>query len=90
MRALNQKLLRDLWHLKTQSIAIALVVGTGVAMFSMYLSTFGALHLAQATYYDRYRFADVFAGLERAPQSLVKRIDDIPGFHDRVPGPCST
>lgn len=79
MRALDRKLLRGLWHLKTQALAIALVIGTGVAMFAMYLSTFDSLELAQTTYYDRFRFADVFAGLERAPESLARRIAEIPG-----------
>jgi hypothetical protein len=41
------------------------VIGAGVAMFIMYLSTFASLRLTQRTYYERYRFAHVFAGLTR-------------------------
>src|SRR5690606_8164803 len=33
----------------------------------------------QDTYYDRYRFAHVFAHLKRAPQPLAARIAEIPG-----------
>src|SRR5262249_23382195 len=38
-----------------------------------------SLSFTQATYYERYRFADAFAHLKRAPQSLAARIADIPG-----------
>jgi len=79
MRPLNRKLVRDIWALKGQSLAISLVIGAGVAMFIMYLSTFASLRLTQSTYYDRYRFADVFAGLTRAPMALRDRIAAIPG-----------
>ena len=33
MNALRRKLLRDLWHLRSQSFAIAVVVAAGVAIF---------------------------------------------------------
>jgi putative ABC transport system permease protein len=79
MRPLDRKLLRDLWTLKGQAVAISLVIGAGVAMFIMYLSTFHSLRLTQQTYYDRYRFAHVFAGLTRAPLNLRDRAAEIPG-----------
>ena len=37
MRPLDRKLLRDLWSLKGQALAISLVIGAGVAMFAQYL-----------------------------------------------------
>ena len=40
---LNRKLLRDLWQMKAQALAIAMVVAAGVAMFVMYLSNFASL-----------------------------------------------
>jgi putative ABC transport system permease protein len=79
VRPLNRKLLRDLNHIKGQAIAIGLVMGAGVAMFIMYLSAFDSLRLTQTTYYDRYRFADVFLGLKRAPLSLRDRVAALPG-----------
>jgi len=79
IRPLNRKLLRDIWSLKGQAFAISLVIAAGVAMFIMYLSTFDSLQLTQATYYERYRFADVFAGLTRAPQYVRDRVAEIPG-----------
>jgi putative ABC transport system permease protein len=79
VRALDRKLLRDLWHIKGQAIAIGLVIAAGVAMFVMYLSAFDSLRLTQRAYYERYRFGDVFAQLKRAPEALAARIARIPG-----------
>jgi putative ABC transport system permease protein len=76
---LDRKLLRNLWGMKGQALAIALVIGAGVAMFVMYLSNFGSLRRTQTAYYDRQRFADVFASLKRAPRRLEERIAAIPG-----------
>ena len=79
MRALTRKLFRDLWQIKGQAFAISLVIGAGVAMWITYLSAFDSLRLTQSAYYERYRFADVFAGLKRAPWRLRERIAEIPG-----------
>jgi putative ABC transport system permease protein len=79
VRALNKKLLRDLWQMKAQALAIIAVIGTGVAMFAMYLSTFASLDRTRDLYYDSERFADVFAGTKRAPAWLAERIAEIPG-----------
>ena len=79
MTALNRKLLRDLMLMRGQALAIALVMACGVATFVMSLSTLGSLKLTQETYYDRYRFAQVFAHCKRAPNALADRIALIPG-----------
>ncbi len=79
MRALNRKLLRDLWRLKGQVIAIAIVVASGVAVLVMSLTTLDSLEDSAQAYYERYRFAHVFAHVKRAPDRLARRISDIPG-----------
>lgn len=79
MTALAWKLVRELWKTKAQMLAIALVIASGVALFVTLLSAFDSLDLIQRTYYDRYRFGDVFASLERAPDRLEARIAEIPG-----------
>ena len=79
MSPLERKLLRDLWHLRGQVIAIALVVACGVAAFVAMRSTYLSLLTTQETYYASYRFANVFAQLKRAPESLASRIREIPG-----------
>ncbi|BCS34790.1 permease [Luteitalea sp. TBR-22] len=79
LRALDRKLLRDLWRLRGQAIAIGAVMAVGLAMFVAYLSTFASLQLTQQAYYERYRFADVFATVRRAPLSLRSRLEGIAG-----------
>jgi putative ABC transport system permease protein len=76
---LDRKLLRDLWEMKGQALAIAAVVAAGVAMFVMYLSNFDSLRRTRDEYYETARFADVFATLKRAPASLAPRIASIHG-----------
>jgi putative ABC transport system permease protein len=79
MKALQRKLLRDLWHLRGQVFAIAVVVACGVSTVVTTRTAYESLVVSQAAYYARYRFADVFANLERAPEALRPRIEAIPG-----------
>ena len=79
MNTLDQKLFRDLFRLKGQVIAITLIVACGIACLVTMMSAYNSLQLTQQTYYDRYRFADVFVPLKRAPDSLTARIAEIPG-----------
>ena len=79
MRALDRKVVRDLWHLRGQVIAIGMVVAAGIAALIMSLSTLEALDETTAAYYERYRFGDVFASVKRAPESLAQRIARLPG-----------
>ncbi|HEX6044519.1 MAG TPA: FtsX-like permease family protein [Pyrinomonadaceae bacterium] len=79
MAALDRKLIRDVIHLRGQVVAITLVVACGVAAFVAMRSTYNSLLSSQATYYERYRFADVFAQLKRAPDSVAPKIANIPG-----------
>ena len=80
MTALNRKLFRDLFRMKGQAFAIALVMACGIAVFIMSLTTYRSLESARDAYYDRYRFAHVFAHLKRAPNALRDRIAEIPGI----------
>lgn len=75
--SLDRKLLRDLWRLRTQVIAIALVVASGAALLIMARTTVEALEETTQAYYERYRFADVFALANRAPEPLVREIATI-------------
>jgi putative ABC transport system permease protein len=77
--AIDRKLLRDLWRIKGQGLAIACVIGSGISMFVMYRSTFDSLGYTLSSYYGEQRFAEVFASAKRAPESLAPRIAAIPG-----------
>jgi putative ABC transport system permease protein len=87
MRALNRKLLRNLWKLRGQVLAIAVVIASGVAVLVMSLSGHQALTETTKAYYEHQRFGEVFAGVKRAPLRLIEKIRTIPGVRsvdDRI------
>ena len=79
MRALTRKLLREAWQLRSQALAIGIVIAGGMATLIMSLTALDSLTLTRDAFYRDYRFADVFASLKRAPESLHEAIGEIPG-----------
>ena len=79
MRALDIKLLRDLRRLWPQALAIALVMAAGVATLILGVGAHDSLSTTRARYYEENRFADVFASLTRAPNTLKPEIAAIDG-----------
>lgn len=71
--------MRDLWRMKGQAIAIGAVIGVGVLMLVMMTGLVASLDETRNAYYDRYRLADVFAPVARAPEHVAQRLGDIPG-----------
>lgn len=82
MKALDRKLLRDLRLMWSQALTIALVVASGVGGFLTTLSAVDTLAAARDRFYAEGHFADVFAGLERAPASVVDELRRIGGVAD--------
>ncbi len=60
-----------------------MVIAAGISTFIMAMTTLDTLVLTRDTYYRDYRFVDVFASVNRAPESLRDQIEQIPGV-DRV------
>ncbi|RYF16530.1 MAG: ABC transporter permease [Comamonadaceae bacterium] len=79
MRALDRKVLRDLRLLWSQAITIALVVASAIGGFVATLSAVDSLAVARDAFYTGGRFADVFASVKRAPESLAARLAELPG-----------
>ena len=79
MTSLNRKVIRDLLRMRGQVLAIALVIASGAATYIMSVSTLDTLTTTRDAYYTEFRFADAFAQLKRAPDSLRQRIAEIPG-----------
>lgn len=79
MRALDIKLMRDLRRLWAQTLAIALVIAGGVSTVILAVGSHHSLDETRIAYYERHNFADVFAQVRRAPNELVRQIEEIPG-----------
>ncbi|MBL8823555.1 MAG: ABC transporter permease [Planctomycetia bacterium] len=85
MSVLDRKLLRELYHMRGQALAICLVMACGVATFVMSFCTIDSLHLTEQTFFERFRFADLFVHLKRAPQTLLEPLREIPGIAQLEP-----
>ncbi|MEM1429889.1 MAG: ABC transporter permease [Pseudomonadota bacterium] len=79
MSPLTHKLLRDLWRMKGQALAIAMVIAMGVMLLVMMTGLVNSLEQTRDTYYERYRLADVFAPVARAPNLTLADLAEIPG-----------
>lgn len=82
MKTLHRKLVRELWQLRGQVLAIALVMVGGIGTMVMALTNYQSLTDTRSLFYAEYRFADVFATLERAPLTLAEAIRAIPGVRE--------
>lgn len=90
MAVLDRKLLRDLMRLWAQVSAIALVMACGVATVVTALGAYRSLEETRSTFYDRYRFANVFASVTRAPMTLgpaIRSMDGVSGIDLRIVRP---
>lgn len=79
MNKLDRKLIRDLGKMKGQVVAIALVIGAGIAVFTMAMCAYGSLKNGQTTFYRDFHFADIFSNAKRCPVSMEARINAIDG-----------
>lgn len=82
VKAIDRKLARDLWSLKSQVLSIALVIGCGLGGFIMSFSTHDSLRRARDHYYDSARFPHIFAQAKRVPEPLAAKIRSIPGVSE--------
>lgn len=79
MRALDRKLVRELWRLRGQMLSIAAVVATGIMAVITMRGSYDSLVETQARYYRQTRFASAWVSLKRAPESVRRAIEQIPG-----------
>ncbi|MCT2540112.1 ABC transporter permease [Sedimentimonas flavescens] len=77
--ALDRKALRDLLRLWAQVLAIGGVLACGVMVLVLGSGTRASLEASRAAYYERQRFAEIFADATRVPETLLPEIAAIPG-----------
>lgn len=79
LRMLDRKLVRDFLRLWAQIIAVALVMGCGVMTIVLALGSTRSLEETRTAFYERSKFASVFASATRAPLHLRAQISAIDG-----------
>lgn len=90
---LDRKLLRDLWRIRGQALAIAVVMGCGVSVFVTSQGMLQALQTTRADYYASYQLADIIAPVTRAPIGLARSLARVPGVRrvtTRIVSPALT
>ncbi len=92
MRSLHKKLLRAIREGWGQSLAVVLVVGSGIACHVCLNSAYSDLSRTRDNYYRAQRFAETELVLERAPAASVFRLEELPGVRQvrgRIIGECN-
>ena len=79
MGVLRHKLLREVWTMRGQLLSIAAVVAVGIMTVLTMRGSYESLVLSRDLYYRDARFPDVWAQLERAPESVRARIEGLDG-----------
>jgi len=77
---LDRKMFRELMRSKAQSFAIAMMVASGIAVFVMSVGVLQFLKSTRDSYYERYRFADLFVSLVRAPENVALQVRSLDGI----------
>ncbi len=76
---LTRKLMRDLYRIKGQAVAIGAVIAVGVMMQVMMTGLVASLSETRRAYYERHRLAEVFAPVVRAPETAAADLRHLPG-----------
>ena len=79
MSILTRKLLRMVRTNRGQFIALVLIVMLGVSIYISMNTAQSNLGLSQERFYQEYRFADYTFAVVKAPESVVNRIEAVPG-----------
>lgn len=79
MPTLDRKLFRDLWRMRINAIAIALVLGCGLSIFVMAVGMRASLERTRLDYYAAQRMADLAVSLVRAPERIEAELAAAPG-----------
>lgn len=79
MPALLKKLLRNISQSKGQFLAVVSVIMLGIIIFVTMSSTYYNLRNSQTNFYQVTNFADYYYQVVRAPEQVVKEIENIAG-----------
>ncbi|ERS85686.1 ABC transporter permease [Marinobacter sp. C1S70] len=76
---LHTKLRREIWQMRGQLLAIALVIAGGIAVCLMSLVNYSSLTATRDQYYQEHQFADVFVSVKRPPRHVLQTVSKLPG-----------
>jgi len=77
---LNVKLLRDIWQSRWQFIAVIVVVMLGISFYQSSWMSYRNIGASYELYYDMLHFADFEISLQQAPDTIDRRLRQLPGI----------
>lgn len=81
MRVLTKKLLRSLTLKKGQFIAVVSVVAIGIMLYIAMSNSYQNLRNSQQDFYNKNHFADYYFQVVKAPDRIIKQIENVPGVN---------
>ena len=81
MRVLTKKLLRGLTLKKGQFIAVVSVVAIAIMLFIAMSNSYQNLRSSQLDFYNKNHFADYYFQVVKAPDRIIKQIENVPGVN---------
>lgn len=84
MSRLTTKLAREFVRSKWQFLALTATITLGIAFYHGALVSYGNLGRSYDLTYRRLAFADVWARMDAAPDTLLRRAERIPGVHTAI------
>ncbi len=79
MSPFHKKLFRAMFYAWPQSLGVIAVVMCGIAAYICVYSAYLNLSLTRDTYYTQNRFADFEIMVERAPETVIFKLENLPG-----------
>lgn len=79
MKTLSRKLLRTIKSTWGQFIALAIIVMLGMLIYISMSTVYNNLAYSQQTFYRENNFADYNFHVVKAPASVIKRVETVPG-----------
>lgn len=79
MTILSRKLLRTIHSTRGQFLALVVIVTLGVLLYIGMSTTYYHLNYSQQQFYEQHRFADYTFQVVKAPESVVARVEAVPG-----------
>jgi putative ABC transport system permease protein len=80
VKALHLKLFRDLKAMGVQVFTIAILIIGGISVLVSSWSSYQTLQKSKESFYQDYRFADIFAEMVRAPNSIAHKVSQLKGI----------
>jgi len=80
VRTLHRKLLRELRENAVTLLVIVVIIAIGTGSLIGLAATQRILIASQSAYYRRYRLADFWVHVKKAPMSVLRRIARLPGI----------